>query len=194
MSDVTGGCLCGKVRFVASGDPYRVGLCHCMDCRKHHGALFHASAVFPQSAVTIEGKTGAYEGRYFCRIAAHRSFPSVRMKLRSIWGPWMPRTSLNPPMNYGPSVGNPGCPTCRAFSTMTATESRPVDQSQRQRHLKTARIHSSRGPGLRLPAVFAGDNSWAAIGRCSYRSGRPLQCRSPYLRSGGPFSGHPTSS
>jgi hypothetical protein len=66
MSDVTGGCLCGKVRFVASGDPYRVGLCHCMDCRKHHGALFHASAVFPQSAVTIEGETGAYEGRYFC--------------------------------------------------------------------------------------------------------------------------------
>ena len=66
MSDVTGGCRCRKVRFVASGDPYRVGLCHCMDCRKHHGALFHASAVFPQSAVTIEGETGAYEGRYFC--------------------------------------------------------------------------------------------------------------------------------
>ena len=44
----TGGCLCGSVRIVASGRPYRVGVCHCLDCRKHHGALFHASAIFPQ--------------------------------------------------------------------------------------------------------------------------------------------------
>jgi hypothetical protein len=44
MDRFTGGCLCGNVRIVASGLPYRVGLCHCLDCRKHHGALFHASA------------------------------------------------------------------------------------------------------------------------------------------------------
>jgi hypothetical protein len=66
MDRFTGGCLCGDVRFVASGLPYRVGLCHCLDCRKHHGALFHASAIFPQYAVTIEGKTGDYAGRTSC--------------------------------------------------------------------------------------------------------------------------------
>ena len=54
MERFTGGCLCGAVRLVATGRPYRVGLCHCLDCRKHHGALFHASAVFPEAAVTIE--------------------------------------------------------------------------------------------------------------------------------------------
>ncbi|MGY8996955.1 MAG: GFA family protein, partial [Alphaproteobacteria bacterium] len=59
-------CSCGNVRLVASGQPHRVGLCHCLDCRKHHGALFHASAVFPQDAVTIEGETGEYAGRFFC--------------------------------------------------------------------------------------------------------------------------------
>src|SRR5438132_2232528 len=48
------------------GTPYRVGLCHCLDCRKHHGALFHASAVFPQNAVTIDGETRDYAGRFFC--------------------------------------------------------------------------------------------------------------------------------
>ena len=66
MDQVTGGCLCGNVRISATGPPYRVGLCHCMDCRKHHGALFHASAVFPENAVTVAGQTGEYDGRFFC--------------------------------------------------------------------------------------------------------------------------------
>ncbi|MFN3481787.1 GFA family protein [Rhabdaerophilum calidifontis] len=66
MEQHAGGCLCGDVRFVASGRPLRVGLCHCLDCRKHHGALFHASAIFPQQAVTISGGTGKYRGRHFC--------------------------------------------------------------------------------------------------------------------------------
>ena len=51
---------------VASGMPNRVGICHCLDCRKQHGALFHASAVFPQDAVTIDGETRDYAGRFFC--------------------------------------------------------------------------------------------------------------------------------
>ena len=63
---LTGGCLCGDVRIVAEGRPWRVGLCHCLDCRKHHGALFSASAMFPEAAVTISGETRDYAGRCFC--------------------------------------------------------------------------------------------------------------------------------
>ncbi|WP_347310454.1 GFA family protein [Defluviimonas sp. SAOS-178_SWC] len=66
MTDVTGGCLCGAVRVTARGEPYRVGLCHCLDCRKHHGALFYAAAIFPATAVTVDGTTSAYNGRHFC--------------------------------------------------------------------------------------------------------------------------------
>ncbi|MCF8480247.1 MAG: GFA family protein [Rhodospirillum sp.] len=65
MDHFSGGCLRGAVRIVASGRPYRVGLCHCRDCRKHHGALFHASAIFLRDAVTIEGEVGDYLGRCF---------------------------------------------------------------------------------------------------------------------------------
>ena len=61
-----GGCLCGSVRLSATGQPRRVGLCHCLDCRKHHGALFHASAIFAQDAVRIRGDTHQYAGRHFC--------------------------------------------------------------------------------------------------------------------------------
>ena len=66
MEQFAGGCLCGAVRFVASGRPYRVGLCHCLDCRKHHGALFHASAIFPAATVTVTGETREHSGRHFC--------------------------------------------------------------------------------------------------------------------------------
>jgi hypothetical protein len=62
----TGGCLCGDVRIVAAGRPNRVGICHCLDCRKHHGALFYAAAIFPEEAVTVAGETRDYAGRFFC--------------------------------------------------------------------------------------------------------------------------------
>jgi len=66
MDTHTGGCLCGAVRIIASGRPNRVGLCHCLDCRKHHGALFYAAAIFPREAVTMSGATRSYAGRFFC--------------------------------------------------------------------------------------------------------------------------------
>ena len=66
MERYTGGCLCGDVRIVATGRPYRVGLCHCLDCRKHHGSLFSAFAIFPADAVTISGEARDYAGHSFC--------------------------------------------------------------------------------------------------------------------------------
>src|SRR3546814_2811046 len=91
MERFTGGCLCGNVRLVASGRPYRVGLCHCLDCRKHHGALFHASAVFPQDAVTIDGETRDYAGRFFCPRCGSsvfgRSADEIEVNLGSLDAP-----------------------------------------------------------------------------------------------------------
>ena len=52
----TGGCHCGAVRFEAEGEPYRVGLCHCLDCRRHGGAPFAAFVVFPAGRVRFEGE------------------------------------------------------------------------------------------------------------------------------------------
>ena len=74
MSDVSGGCLCGKVRFSASGKPDRVGICHCMDCRKHHGALFYSAAIYASQAVTVEGETNHYQGRHFCPHCGSSAF------------------------------------------------------------------------------------------------------------------------
>lgn len=76
MNRYAGGCLCGDVRFEATGQPYRVGLCHCLDCRKHHGALFYAAAIFPKDSVAIAGETRGYAGRFFCPRCGSSVFAS----------------------------------------------------------------------------------------------------------------------
>ncbi|MDE2446075.1 MAG: GFA family protein [Alphaproteobacteria bacterium] len=74
MDRVTGGCVCGDVRFEATGKPDRVGICHCTDCRKHHGAPFHASAIYPETAVKVTGETRHYAGRFFCPRCGSKVF------------------------------------------------------------------------------------------------------------------------
>ena len=66
-----GGCLCGKVRWRARGQPYRVGLCHCMTCRKSGGSVFNAFAIFPAGKVETSGAsraaaTSEHGRRHFC--------------------------------------------------------------------------------------------------------------------------------
>jgi hypothetical protein len=68
---LAGGCMCGAVRFEARGEPYRVGLCHCMTCRKMTGSAFSATAIYPLEAVRITGATRAFASsndgrRHFC--------------------------------------------------------------------------------------------------------------------------------
>jgi hypothetical protein len=58
--DRKGGCACAQVRFVTLGDPLRVGICHCLTCRKRHGALFNAFAAFEAEQVRVEGELACW--------------------------------------------------------------------------------------------------------------------------------------
>jgi hypothetical protein len=51
----TGGCACGQLTFRTQGEPKRVGLCHCMTCRKISGAPFNAYVIFAIDQVAISG-------------------------------------------------------------------------------------------------------------------------------------------
>lgn len=66
--------MCERVRLTVQGEPYRVGVCHCLDCRKHHGALFFAAAIFPETAVVVEGETREFRGRHFCMTCGSSVF------------------------------------------------------------------------------------------------------------------------
>lgn len=74
-----GGCVCGAVRFVAEGEPFRVGLCHCMTCRKRGGSVFNAFAIYPRDAVRSTGTTAIYRGsehgrQHFCPACGSHVF------------------------------------------------------------------------------------------------------------------------
>lgn len=59
--ELTGGCLCGAVRYTASVMPGMVGDCYCIDCRKSSGTSHCTHAVFPSDAVSISGEVKFYD-------------------------------------------------------------------------------------------------------------------------------------
>ena len=71
-TNLTGGCMCGAVRYEVTGEPFLVSHCHCLSCRKHNGAPVVTLAGFTKEQVSFEGEErGIYEsspgvGRAFC--------------------------------------------------------------------------------------------------------------------------------
>ena len=70
----TGGCLCGAVRYEVRGEPLRVGLCHCADCRKESGSAFVSYAVWRRDQFRSSGTIKTYDGRSFCPSCGSRLF------------------------------------------------------------------------------------------------------------------------
>jgi hypothetical protein len=56
----TAQCHCGSLRVVASGDPKRVYVCHCLACQRRTGAIMHSGAAYSKSKVRIEGASKIY--------------------------------------------------------------------------------------------------------------------------------------
>lgn len=74
--DMTGGCLCGAVRYRCRGEPISMGLCQCERCQRQSGSAFLIATVFAREAVHFEqgelstyaahGEDGAGLYRHFC--------------------------------------------------------------------------------------------------------------------------------
>jgi hypothetical protein len=81
MQKRTGGCNCRQVTFVVLGDPVRTGFCHCQICRKETGSIGNHFAVWPDSNVTVRGRTNSWiastDNRHFCPTCGSSVFSIV---------------------------------------------------------------------------------------------------------------------
>jgi len=57
---ITGGCLCGAVRWRALAQPKAVHHCHCSLCRRWTGAAFATLAWFPRDAIAWSGTPASF--------------------------------------------------------------------------------------------------------------------------------------
>ena len=110
MTDTTGGCLCGRVRYTATGEPAFSGICHCRNCQRFTGSAFETTIGFPTSSVSVLGDLKTYDEisdagravrRRFCPncgsgvIAEADAFPGITIFLAG---------SLDDPTAYKPTM------------------------------------------------------------------------------------------
>ena len=108
--NLSGGCTCGAIRYVAEADPILMLNCHCRDCQRASGSAFAPIVVVPGASLEIQGElryhavvggSGARVRRGFCPNCGN----PVAMKLES-----MPEiaglfaASLDDPSVHQPSV------------------------------------------------------------------------------------------
>ena len=74
MTVLSGRCLCGKVQLSVRGEPLRVGICHCTDCRQESGSAFTFYGIWPTPQFERTGETAEFQGRNFCPSCGSRLF------------------------------------------------------------------------------------------------------------------------
>jgi hypothetical protein len=60
MTDRTASCRCGQLTATVTGDPVRVSVCHCLNCKKRSGSAFAVQARWPSAQVQIEGRSNSF--------------------------------------------------------------------------------------------------------------------------------------
>ena len=60
MTDRTASCRCGQLRARVTGDPVRVSVCHCLNCKKRSGSAFAVQARWPSAQVQIDGRSNSF--------------------------------------------------------------------------------------------------------------------------------------
>jgi hypothetical protein len=53
-------CRCGQLRASVTGDPGRVSVCHCLNCKKRSGSAFAVQARWPAEQVQVEGRSNSF--------------------------------------------------------------------------------------------------------------------------------------
>jgi hypothetical protein len=107
---LTGGCMCGAVRYECPAEPLMTANCHCRDCQRATGGAYASVFFVPRQAVTITGEVKYYDvkgesghtlSRGFCPTCGSRLFgkPAVMPEAMGIMA-----GSLDDPSSHKPAI------------------------------------------------------------------------------------------
>lgn len=159
---VTGGCLCGEVRYEINAPALSSGYCHCRICQKFTGSTMSAYTAFPASSVRFTRSEPRYftsspiARRGFCPVCGsslvyHMTRPHQAAHLVIF------TTSLDNPQDYAPAAHN-GMES--RVSWFDILDDLPRTRSDESRVLQEAWSSvglpdpSTWGPGAKEPGTF----------------------------------------
>ncbi|HUQ36609.1 MAG TPA: winged helix-turn-helix domain-containing protein [Aestuariivirga sp.] len=103
---VTGGCLCGEIRYRVTGPVLDTNFCSCRMCQKWSGAPFTAGSTYPASAVQFTKgepkyyKSSPFAERGFCvNCGSSLTYRPLVPPVTPDWANWI--------LIYTPSLDNP---------------------------------------------------------------------------------------
>ena len=56
----TASCRCGQLKATVAGEPVRLSVCHCLNCKKRSGSAFAVQARWPAEHVQVEGSSRTF--------------------------------------------------------------------------------------------------------------------------------------
>ena len=60
MTTRAASCRCGQLKATAAGEPVRVSVCHCLNCKKRSGSAFAVQARWPKAQVRVDGASKTF--------------------------------------------------------------------------------------------------------------------------------------
>ena len=91
---LTGGCLCGQVRYELTTDPLMCLTCHCKNCQRQSGSALSIIIAVPEGSVKVEGTLKTFDDtgdsggsvkRQFCPECGSPVFSLVETSPGMIW-------------------------------------------------------------------------------------------------------------
>jgi hypothetical protein len=53
-------CSCGQLSATCSGEPVRISVCHCLDCKRRTGSAFSYNVRFAEEGVSFQGQAAQF--------------------------------------------------------------------------------------------------------------------------------------
>ena len=73
---LTGGCLCGSIRYRVDCEPAATAVCHCTNCQRQSGSAFSVNVMVPEAMLEIEGNVASFADTGDSGNAVERKFCS----------------------------------------------------------------------------------------------------------------------